>query len=185
MLLEESQIVGQQCIVERVVAEVQNALHRTSRSMLYHPLQVLGLQVGYTHVLHHALFAKLHQCGQCLVYYQLQSALHIALKLYVVYVYQVDVVHVQSLHTLVHALLSALGAVVPGVNAVVSVSAHLGRQIVFLMWYVLKRLAQHGLGLKVSIVGRHVDEVDTIVNCRVYSLYSLFFADAVEHSAQR
>ena len=127
MLLEESEIVGQQSVVQRIVAEVKYALNRSFWRVFYHPFQVLGLKVGNAHVLHNAFVAQLYQCGQSLVNYQLQSAIHIALELNVVYVYQVYVVNVQSLHTLVNALLSAFSAVVPCVNTIVPVSAYFGR----------------------------------------------------------
>ena len=46
VLLEEVQIIQQQRVVQRVVAEVQDALHHALVAMLDDPLQVLRLKVG-------------------------------------------------------------------------------------------------------------------------------------------
>ena len=109
MHLEETEIVGQQRIVQTVVAEVQDALHHTFVTVFDDPFQVLWLQVGDTHVTHHTFLLQFHQSGQCLVDDQLQSTLAVALELDVVHVDQVDIVDIQAFHTLVDAVGDATG----------------------------------------------------------------------------
>ena len=120
------------------MAEVQDALHRALLHMFYHPLQVFRLQVGDAHMAHHSLSAQLHQGGQRLLGHLLQSAGQRSLELDVVDIDQVDVVHVQALHTLIDTLRSALGGVVPRVDAVLPVAAHLRREIVFVTGNLLE-----------------------------------------------
>ena len=109
MHLKETEIVSQQRIVQTVVAEVQDTLHGALLGMLDHPFQVLGLQVGDAHVTHHTFLLQFHQSGQCLVDDQLQSTLAVALELDVVHIDQVDIVDVQTFHTLVDAVGDATG----------------------------------------------------------------------------
>ena len=185
MLLEETEEIGQQGIVQTVVTEVEDALHGALLTMLNHPLQVLGLQVGDAHMAHHALLLQLHQRRQRLVDNQLQPALAVALELDVVHVDQVDIVDVQALHALIHAVGHTLGRIVPRVDAVMAIAPHLRREIILVAGDALQRLAQHGLCLKVAVIGRHIDKVHTILHCRIHGLDTLFLADAVEHATQR
>ena len=92
MHLEETEIVGQQRIIQTIMAEVQDTLHSTLLTMLDHPFQVLRLQVGDAHVTHHTFLLQFHQSGQCLVDNQLQSTLAVTLELDVVHIDQVDIV---------------------------------------------------------------------------------------------
>ena len=182
VLLEESCIVGQRIVVQRVVAEVQYALH--TLAALDDPFQVLKLQVGDAHVAYHPLVAQLKQRRQCLVHHLLQSARQCCLELYVVDVYQVDVVNAQPLHALVDAVGHPLGRVVPGVHAVLAIASHLGAQVVFVTRYIPQCLAQHRLGLVVAVVGTHVDEVNTTLDGCFHSLETLFLVGLTKDAAQ-
>ena len=185
MLLEETEEIGQQRVVQAVVTEVEDALHGTVLHMLNHPLQVLGLQVGDTHVAHHTFLLQFHQSRQCLVYYQLQSTLAVALKLNVVYIDQVDIIDVQTFHTLVDTVSHAFGRVIPQVHAILTIASHLRREVIFVAGNAFQGLAQHRLSLIMAIVGRHIDEIHTVLHRRIDSLDTLFLTDAVEHTTQR
>ena len=185
MLFEETKIVHQQRVVQTVVAEAEHTLHRALVAVFDHPLQVLGLQVRDTHVTDDALLLQLNQHGQRLVDDLLQTTLHPRLELDVVNVDQVDVVHVQTFHTLIDALQGALGTVVPDVHAVLAVASHLRGEIILVARNLLEGLAQDGLGLHMAVVRRHVDEVDAVVHGRMYGTDAFFLTDAVEHTAQR
>ena len=113
----------------------------------------------------------------------LEPTFEVALELDVVNVDEVDKVHIQTLHALIDTFCDALGRVVPGVHAVLTVAAHLGREIILIAWNLLQGLAQYHLGLKVTVVGRDIDEVDTIVDGCVYGTDTFFLTDTVEHAA--
>ena len=183
LLLEEAHVVGQCVVVQRVVAEVQDALH--TLAALHHPFQVLQLQVGDAHVPHDALVLQLEEGRQCLVHHQLQTAGQCCLELNVVYVNQVNMVDAQTLHALIDAVGDALGGVVPGVDAVLAVASHFGAQVVFVAWNVLQRLAQYRLGLVVSVVGAHVDKVNATLDGSFDSLATVLQVSLAKHAAQR
>ena len=81
------------------------------------------------------------QGGQGLVDHLLQSAFHAALKLDVVYIDDVDIVDVQTLQTLIDALLGPLGRIVPRVDPILAVAAHLGGEVILVAGDVLQCLA--------------------------------------------
>ena len=177
MLLEEVEVVENQVVVEAIVAEAQHALHRAGLAVLNHPFQVLGLQVGDAHMAHHTLAAKFHQGGQRLLNHLVEVG-----ELHVVHVDDVDVVHVQALHALIHALRGTPGRVVPGVHAVLPITSHLRGEVVLVAGNVLEGLAQHCLCLEMAVIGRHVNEVDAIVDGHIDSTDALVFTYAVKHT---
>ena len=101
--------VDELVVVQTIVTEVQDALHRARFSVVYHPFNVFELQVGDAHMPHYAQFAELHQCRQCLVHHFLESSRKSGLKFYVVNVDEVDMVDVETVHALIHTLLRPLG----------------------------------------------------------------------------
>ena len=107
------------------MAEVHDALHHTRLSVLDDPTEILQLQVGDAHVAHDAFLLQLVQGGQGLVDHLLQSSLHASLKLDVVYINNINVVDVQTLQTLVDALLGALSRIVPCVVTVLAITSYL------------------------------------------------------------
>ena len=153
--------------------------------MVDDPLQVLGLQVGDAHVAHNAFIAQLHKCRQCLVDHLLQTARQSSLKLYVVHIDEVDIVDAQSLHALIDAAGDTLSRIVPHVDTILAIAAHLRGEVVLVTWNLVQRLTQHLLGLQMAIVGRHIDEVNTIIYGHVHGTNAFFFTDAVEHAAKR
>ena len=66
------------------------------------------------------------QSRQSLVNHLLQSARQTSLELDVVNVDEIDMVDIETLHTLIYAFLCTLAAVVPGVDTVLAVAADLG-----------------------------------------------------------
>ena len=178
--LEEVEILSQQIVVQTIVAEVENALHRTLLTVLNHPLEVFGLQVGDTHMTNHPLLAQFHESGQCLIHHLLQVG-----KLHVVHIDKVDEIHIQSLHTLIHALLGTLGRVVPIVHSVLAISPHLGGEHISVALDVLERLAQHHFSLEMPVIRRHINKVNTAIHSRMHSLDSLILTYSVEYSTQR
>ena len=56
-LLEEVEVFGQQVVVQTIVAEIKNTLHRTLLTVLNHPFEVFGLQIGDTDMTYDSLFA--------------------------------------------------------------------------------------------------------------------------------
>ena len=102
------------------MTEAEHRLHRTGGCMLYHPLQILRLQVGNAHMLHYPFFAQRHQGRECLIDNLLQSTFTVGLELHIVHINQVDIVDVQTFHTLIHAVGNPLCRVVPEIHAVVS-----------------------------------------------------------------
>ena len=185
MHLEETQIVGQQRIVQTVVTEAEHTLHHPLVAVFDDPLQVLGLEVGDTHMAHNALLLQSYEHRQRLIDNLLQTTLHPRLELDIVHIDQVDIVHIQAFHTLIHTLYRPFGAVVPEVHTILTVAPHLRREIILVTRNLLQGLAQHRLCLRVSIVGRHVDEVDAIVHSRMHGTDSFFLTDAVKHPSQR
>ena len=153
--------------------------------MLDDPLQVLRLQVGDAHMAYHTFPFQFNQSGQGLVADLLQTTLHASLEFNVVDVDQVDIVYVQALHALIHTLCGPFGAVVPGVHTVLPVASHFRGEVIFVTGDFLQGLAQHRLCLQVSIVGRHVDEVDAVIHGHMHGTDALFLMDAVEHTTQR
>ena len=101
------------------------------------------------------------------------------------YVYQVYIVDIEPFHTLVNAVGDTLCRIVPHVYAVLSVSSHLGGEIVTVALYFLQSFAENSLSLVVSVIGRNVDEVDAVIDCRVNRLYSFRLADVMENSSER
>ena len=132
---------------------------------------------------HHALALQLAERRQRLVDNFLQSALHVALELNIVNIDEVNVVNAQALHALVDAAGDALGRIVPGVAAVLSVAANFCAEEVFLAGNAPQRLSQHLLGLVVAIVGADVDEVDASLDGSLHGLDALVEFCVVEHAA--
>ena len=185
VLLEEIQIVEQHFVVQTIMAERQHTLYRSRLGVLNHPFQILRLQVGDAHMTYHSLFAKFNQSRQSLVYNFLQSAGQVALELHIVHINQVDEVDVKALHTLIYTRRDAFGRIIPVVLAILSIASHLRGEVVFVTRNLLQCLAQHDFGLQMTIVGRHIDEVDAIIYCHMYSLDAFGLADVVEHATQR
>ena len=185
VLFEVVEMVGQRLIAQAIVTEVEHRLHHSLGRVVYDPTQVVDLQVRDTHVAHQSLVFQFHQCGQGLLCHLLQSSGQRGLELDVVDVYQVDVLHTQSLHTLAYAFLCPLAAVVPRVHAILAVAPHLGGEDVLVARNLSQSLSQHRLGLVVSVVRRNVDEVHTALNSRKHGLYGPTLVDIMKHASQR
>ena len=93
-------------------------------------------------------------------------------------------VYAQALHALIHALRSPPGTVVPGVETILAVAPHLGREPIPVARHGAQRLAQHCLGTVVPIVGRHIDKVHASLYSRVQRLNGTTLIDSVKHTAQ-
>ena len=143
-------------------------------------LKIFGLEVGDAHVFHDTFITQFAEGGQCLI----DDLKHIG-KLHVVHVYQVYVIHMQTLHALVDTLLRPAGRVVPLVHAIFAVTAYLCRQIVTVAIDVGQGFSQDGLSLIVAVIGRHVDEIHTIIHGCIHSVQSSAFIDFMEYTAQR
>ena len=128
----------------------------------------------------HALLPELHQGGQGLAYHLVQVR-----ELYVVDIDEVDVVDIQPFHALVYALGRPPGGIVPGVHSVLPVTAHLGRKHERIPRELLEGLAEHGLGLVVAVIGRYVDEVQSVLDCGEHSPERLVLPYGAEHSPER
>ena len=134
---------------------------------------------------YHSPLAEFYQSRQSLVYNFLQSAGQVALELHIVHINQVDEVDVKTLHTLIDTRRDALGRIIPVVLAILPVASHLRGKVVFVTRNLLQRLAQHDFSLQMTIIGRHIDEVDAIIYCRMHGLDAFGLADVVEHATQR
>ena len=108
------------------MAEVEYALYGSCGSVVNHPLKVFKLEVCYTHVAYYTFITQFHKCGQGLINHLLQAAGQCCLELYVMYVDKVYMVYVEAFHALIDTFRGTLGAVVPGVHSVLSVTAYLG-----------------------------------------------------------
>ena len=185
MTFEEVHEVHQLVVVQTVVAEVQDALHRALLRVLDDPLEVLQLQVCDADMTHDALLLQFHECRQCLVHHLLQSALHRSLKLDVVYIDEVDIVDVEALHALVHTLCGTFAGVVPRVHAILAIAPHFRTQKILVSWNPQQSLAQHRLSLVVAVVRTHVNKVDTALDGCFHSLDALSLLRGMKHAAQR
>ena len=125
-MLKVAQIIIQFVIVQAEMAEIEDTLNCSCWGMVNHPLKVFKLQVSNTYVAYYAFFTQFHQCRQCLINHLLQAAGEGSLELYVMYVDKVNMINVEALHALIDALSGTLGAVIPGVHAILAVAAHLG-----------------------------------------------------------
>ena len=123
------------------MTEVKDAFDGAFLHMLDDPLEVLGLQVGDAHMTYDTFLLQSHEGGQRLVAYLLQTSLQTSLKLDVVHIDQVDIVDIQSLHTLIDAVRDALGTVVPGVHAVFAVATYLCGEEILVARNLLQSLA--------------------------------------------
>ena len=98
---------------------------------------------------------------------------------------EVDIVDAQSLHALIDAAGDTLSRIVPHVNTILAIAAHLRGEVVLVAWNLTQCLTQHLLGLQMAIVGRHIDEVNAIIYGYMHGTNAFFFADAMEHAAER
>ena len=98
---------------------------------------------------------------------------------------KVDVVDIESLHAFVHAFLRTLCRIIPCVHSVLAVAAHLGRNVVFVPRNVLQSLSKHGFSLKMAIIRRHINEVDSILHGCEDGLDGLILLYAAEDASQR
>ena len=98
---------------------------------------------------------------------------------------QVDVVDVQSFHTLIHTVGNALRGVIPEVHPILAVAPHLGGEVVLVTRNILQCLAQNRFGLQMTVIRRHVNEVDSVLNGGMYGLNAFRLANLVEHTTQR
>ena len=96
---------------------------------------------------YYPLLAQFDKSRQSLIHHLLQFC-----KLHVVHIDKVDVIHIQPLHTLIHALLGTLCRVVPIVHAILAVSSHLGGKHIAVALDVLKRLSQNSLSLEMPVI---------------------------------
>ena len=174
------QVVRQFVVVQCVVAEVEHAFHRAFRHVVDDPLQVFQLQVGDAHVSHDAFFPQLHQCREGFVGHLRQVG-----KFYVVHVDEVDVVHMQAFHALIHAFLRLFCGIIPRVYPVFSVTSHFRGQDERAARQVFQHLAQHGFGFVMPVIGRHVDEVHPVFHCGQRSPHAVRFTDGMENASQR
>ena len=87
----------------------------------------------------------------------------------------------QALHTFIDTLPCPFGAIVPEVHAVLAIAAHFRGEVILVAGNLLESLTQHRLRFRMSIIGRHVDEVDTIVNSRMHGTDAFLLTNAVEH----
>ena len=85
------------------MAEAQDTLYRTFRHPVDDKLEVLRLQVGDTHMLHHSLIAQLTKSRQGLIDY----LEHVG-ELHIMHINQVYIVDVQTLQALIYTLLGTL-----------------------------------------------------------------------------
>ena len=166
------------------MTEVQNALYSPVFHMFDDPLQVLGLQIGNTHMPHDTLLAQFHEGRQGLVAHFLQPAFHTSLKLDVMHIDKVNIVYVQTLHTLIDTVCDASGAVVPGVHTVLAIASYFRREEIFVARNFLQGFTQYDLCLQVPIIRRHIDKVNTIIYCRMYGTDAFFLTDTMKHAAQ-
>ena len=162
------------------MAEVQYGFNRACRYVLDNPFQVFGLKVGYADVAYDAFVAQRHQRRQRLV----DNLVEVG-ELDVVYVDKVYVPYVEPFHAFIHAVGYALSRIVPCVYAVLAVAAHLCGEVILIPRYFLEGLAEYGFGLVVSVIWRHVYEVDSVVDCRMHGLDAFGLAYVVEYSAER
>ena len=129
---------------------------------------------------HNALLTEFDKGRQSFVANFLQSTLQTGLELNVVYIDQVDIIHIQTLHTLIDTLGGTTGTVVPCVDTILAIASHFCREEIFVTGNLFQGFAQYHLGLQMTVIGGHVDEIDAVVDCRVYGADAFFLTDTVE-----
>ena len=167
------------------MTEAEHTLYGARFTMLDHPTEILRLQIGDTHMTNHTFLAQLHEGRQCLIDHLLQTTFQISLELHVMYVDDIDIVDMQTLKTLIHTLLGTLGGIVPHIDAILTVAAHLRREVILITRQILQSLAQYRLCLIMSVIRRHINEVDTVLNGCKDSLDTFCLTNIVEDSSQR
>ena len=172
------QVIHQLVVVQAMMTEVQDRFYRTGRRVVDYPLQVLQLQVGDAHMAYHTFLAQGHQGRQGFVHYLVQVG-----KLNIVHIDEVDVVDMQSFHAFVNTLGGPLGGIIPGIYAILAITAYLGREDVFVARDVFQRFAQYGFGLVMAIVRRYIDKVHAFLDGGEYRFNPFGLADVVKNTA--
>ena len=162
------------------MAEVQDRLYRTFRGVLHEPFQVLRLEVCDSDVAHDSLLAKLDKGRKSLL-----SHLPEICEFHIMDIDKVDVVDIEPFHAFIHAFSSALCRIIPCIDSVLTVTAHLGRKVVFVPRNVLQGLSKHGFSLKMAIIRRYINEVDSILHGCEDGLDGLILLYAAEDASQR
>ena len=91
------------------MTEAEDGLDQPAFGIVNHPFEVFGLQVRDADMADNALLLQLMERGKSLFRHLFQAAGQGGLELYIVDIDKVDVVDVQALHALIHALLRPLG----------------------------------------------------------------------------
>src|SRR5574344_403831 len=103
-------------------------------------------------------------------------------KFNIMYINQVNIIDIQTFHTLINALFGTFTGIIPSILTVFSISAYFSRKIIFVSWYLFKGFSQYRLGLIMTIIGRDIDKVYSIVYCCKNSFFSLIFINLMENS---
>ena len=161
VFLKEIKEIYKFVVVQTVVAEVKHTLYRSLRGMFNYPLQVLQLKVSNTHMTNHAFLLECNKRWQCLIYNLIKIG-----KLYIVNVYYINKIDVQSFHALINTAGNTHCRVVPSVLTILTITSYLGRQIVLITRNLLQSLTKHCFCLIMTIIWRNINKIDACVNSR-------------------